>query len=58
VFRELDRRGVRVMLSNSEHPLVRKLYAGFRIEQVYARRHINSHANGRGPIHEVVVLNY
>lgn len=58
LFRELDRRGVRVMLSNSEHPLVRDLYQGFRIEQVRARRHINSRANGRGPIHEVVVLNY
>lgn len=58
VFRALDRRGARVMLSNSDHPLVHDLYRGFRIERVRARRHINSRANGRGAISEVVVVNY
>ena len=58
VFRALDRRGVSVMLSNSDHPLVYELYRGFRIERVEARRHINSQGDGRGAISEVVVLNY
>lgn len=57
-FRDLDRRGCRVMLSNSDHPLVHRLYDGFRIETVRARRRINSQGDGRGPINEVVVLNY
>lgn len=57
-FRTLDARGCRVMLSNSDTPLVRALYAGFRVETVRARRHINSRADGRGPLTELVVLNY
>jgi DNA adenine methylase len=57
-FRDLNDRGCRVMLSNSDHPLVHELYDGFRIETVSARRRINSQADGRGPINEVVVLNY
>lgn len=58
LFRALDRRGVRVMLSNADAPLVRELYAGFRFETVQARRAINSRARRRGPIDELVVLNY
>lgn len=57
-FQTLDRQGVRVMLSNADAPLVHSLYAGFRLEQVRARRAINSRAGKRGPISEVVVLNY
>lgn len=58
VFAELDRKGCRVMLSNSDTPLVRELYAGFRQETVTARRAINSATGKRGPITELVVLNY
>ena len=58
VFAALDRRGCRVMLSNSDTPFVRELYHGFRIETVTARRAINSAKGKRGAITEVVVLNY
>jgi DNA adenine methylase len=58
VFAELGRRGVGAMLSNSDTPLVRELYAGFRVEQVFAARAVNSKANGRGKVAEVLVLNY
>jgi len=58
VFRQLDQRGVLVMLSNSETPLVRQLYAGFRIDVVSANRSINSKATKRGAIAELVVRNY
>ena len=58
VYRELDRAGCLVMLSNSATPLVRELYAGFRIERVTARRAINSAGAKRGAIDELVVLNY
>ncbi|MEP0764282.1 MAG: DNA adenine methylase, partial [Chloroflexota bacterium] len=40
VFAALDRQGCRVMLSNSDTPLVRQLYRAFRIETVSARRNI------------------
>ena len=46
------------MLSNSDTPLVRRLYRRFTIARVQARRSINSRSDRRGPITEVVVLNY
>ena len=55
VFRTLAGRGVHVVLSNSDTPLVRDLYRGCRIEQVYARRAINSRADRRGHVAEVLV---
>lgn len=58
VFRELSRRGCLVMLSNSESPSIRQLYAGFRIEQVHASRAINCRADRRGRVTELLVLNY
>ncbi len=56
VFAALAARGCQVMLSNSDTPLVRELYADFRIERVNARRAINSKAGRRGAVYEVVVL--
>jgi DNA adenine methylase len=58
VYRALDARGCKVMLSNSDTPAARKLYAGYRIERLDARRAINSKAEKRGPVGELVVLNY
>lgn len=58
VYKRMDRRGAMLMLSNSASDLVRRLYTGFRVVEVTAKRAINSKANGRGPIPEVVVLNY
>lgn len=55
VFAKLAKKGVHVMLSNSDTPLVRKLYAGFDIHVVYASRSVNSNAAGRGKLREVVV---
>ena len=57
-FRELDKRGCKVMLSNHNTPFIRELYDGFRFEIVQARRNINSNATGRGEVEEIVVLNY
>lgn len=58
VFAALAGRGVRAMLSNSDTPFVRELYGGFRVDQVYVARAVNSKANGRGKVAEVIVRNY
>lgn len=56
LFADAARRGVRLMLSNSDTPFVRKLYAEFTIKTVSARRAVNSDAAKRGRISEVIVL--
>lgn len=58
VFRELDRRGCKLMLSNSDVPQIRQLYGGYEIDTVAAARAINCNAGGRGLVSEVVVRNY
>ncbi len=58
--RRLHEHGVRFMLSNSDTPLVRALYAGapFRIEMVQAPRMVNRNAAGRGAVDELLIRNY
>lgn len=57
---ELDRMDCRFMLSNSDSPFIRGLYEsrGFRVFRVEARRSINARADRRGPVDELVVVNY
>lgn len=58
VARELKERGVHVMVSNSDVPLVRELYEswrGFKIDVVEAPRSINSKGTGRGAVRELVI---
>jgi DNA adenine methylase len=58
VFEELTDKGCLCMLSNSHTPFIIELYQNFKVEVVNARRAVNSDANGRGSIREIVVLNY
>jgi DNA adenine methylase len=58
VFAELDRRGAKLMLSNSDVPFIRELYARWRIDVVAAPRAINCDVRGRGLVSEVVVRNF
>jgi len=58
VFVQLARRNVQVMLSNSDCPFVRDLYAGFNIHTISAIRAINSNTQRRGKITEVLVTSY
>jgi DNA adenine methylase len=57
VFAEAARRGVCLMLSNSDTPFIRKLYRDFQIHTVQARRAINCDGSKRGHVNEVVVTN-
>ena len=60
VFRALDSMGCFVMLSNSDHSLIRELYRDYdkNIVVVRAKRKINSVGSKRGAINELVVTNY
>jgi DNA adenine methylase len=58
VFRELDKKGCKVMLSNSDTEFIRNLYKGYHINIVRAKRMINCDAKKRGKINEVVITNY
>ncbi len=58
VFRVLDAKGVRVILSNSHTPLIRSLYSQYCPEVVQATRRVNRRADLRGPVEEVVVTNF
>ncbi len=57
---QLTKRGVKVMLSNSSAPLVYDLYgrSAYQLIDIQARRNINSKAGRRGPVKELLILNY
>lgn len=55
---DLNRRGIKFMLSNSSTDFIREQYAPYNITIVQAKRAINSDAAGRGQVDEVVVRNY
>lgn len=58
VFRRLHGRGVKLLLSNSDTPLIQALYQPFTVEVVMARRQINSRGDKRGEVREVLVRNF
>jgi DNA adenine methylase len=51
----LDARGVHVLLSNADTPLVRELYSGFLVESVQAPRRVNSKGGKRGNVGELLI---
>ena len=55
---ELDSKGVKFLLSNSDTQFVNELYENYNIKKVFASRQINANADGRGKITEVLVRNY
>ena len=65
IFKELDKRNARLMLSNSDPKNVNpdddffeKHYKGFNIQRVYANRMINCNGEKRGKINELIITNY
>ena len=64
-FKKMDQRGAYLMLSNSDpknedptNEFFDKLYGGYSIDRVPAKRNINRDASGRGIINELIVRNY
>jgi DNA adenine methylase len=57
VFTQVASRGCAVMLSNSDTPFTRRLYARFTIDRIQCSRAINSRADRRGAVNEIVVTN-
>jgi len=59
-FKRLDKRGAKLMLSNSDTPdgYFERLYSGYNIRRVTAGRAVNSNPERRGKISELVITNY
>lgn len=64
-FKEMDEKGAKLMLSNSDPKNQNNndkffdiLYRDFQLERVPAKRYINRDASGRGSINELIVRNY
>jgi len=58
VYKELDKKGCYVMLSNHNTKLINELYKDYNIYHIEAKRSINSKGNGRGKVEEVIITNY
>ncbi|KKW13076.1 MAG: adenine methylase protein [Candidatus Gottesmanbacteria bacterium GW2011_GWB1_49_7] len=56
--RVLTDQGVFLMVSNSDTPFTRRLYKGFNICKVEARRCVNSAGKKRGSVPELLMTNY
>lgn len=57
-FKILDQKGCFVLLSNSATDFIYDLYRDYKIVTVTANRAINSKADGRGKVAEVLIMNY
>ena len=57
---ELNQRGARFLLSNSDTEFIRELYAKetFAVHVVQAPRMVNRNAAGRGAVNELLIANY
>ena len=58
LYKKLSDKGVFVMLSNHNTSFINELYKDFNIHVVNAKRMINSKADGRGEVEEVIITNY
>ena len=58
VFKDLDKRGVYVMLSNHNTILVKELYKDYYVHVIEAKRNINSNGKKRGKVEEVIITNF
>jgi DNA adenine methylase len=58
LFKDLDHRGCKIILSNSDTNLVRDLYKKFKIFEVDVLRSINSKPNRRSGYNELIIRNF
>ena len=58
VFKELDKKGVYVMLSNHNTTLINEIYKDFNIHVIEAKRNINFNGKKRGKVEEVIITNF
>lgn len=59
VFISLDKKGVKVALSNSSAPIIREdLYKGYIIKEIRATRNVSAKSQGRAPVTELIVSNF
>jgi len=58
VFKELDKRGCYVMLSNYNTSLIQELYKDYNFNYITAQRNIGASAKNRGKVEEVIITNY
>ena len=58
VFKELDKRGCYVMLSNYNTKLIKELYKDYNFNYVTAPRNIGASSKNRGKVEEVIITNY
>jgi len=58
VYKDLDKRGVYVMLSNHNTTLINELYKNYHIHIIEAKRNINANGKKRGKVEEVIITNY
>jgi DNA adenine methylase len=64
-YRQLDKKGCKLMLSNSDpkntvpdDEFFDELYSGFNVKRVFVTRMINANADGRGKVSELLITNY
>lgn len=57
-MRELAKRGVRALLSNSNTQATREIYKGLRFETILAPRRVSAKTSGRGTVEELLIANY
>ena len=55
---DLDKKGVKFLLSNSAAPFIKELYSEYKIHSINANRSINSVGEKRGQIEELLIKNY
>ena len=58
IFFRLDKKGVKVMLSNHNTEYINELYKNYNKEIVKANRHINSDGTKRDKVEELLIRNY
>ncbi|MDR1494749.1 MAG: DNA adenine methylase [Rickettsiales bacterium] len=54
----LNRMGIGFLLSNSATDFIKRLYRGYNVKIISARRQINAHGSLRGNVDEVLINNY